>query len=216
MSLTTRFFSVVAIGSLLIWGAVIHGQTVFESVSTTPLAIILSPLMLIEQYHVLNPLWGIPVVIFVAYQTILTVTVYLHRSEAHSSVQLHWILKHYFRFVKWFTTTMSDLEWVVRHRIHHAFTDVLGDPHSPRLLGVGKILFDGVSPYMAHEITPEHIEVYGKGVVDDRLERNVYDNTRTRVFGIQVRHLGIVGCTFSALNCLAWRNHVAIRFLKRY
>jgi fatty-acid desaturase len=48
--------------------------------------------------------------------TIVAVTVYLHRYSAHRSLELHPVLKHFFRFWLWLTTGMLTKEWTAVHR----------------------------------------------------------------------------------------------------
>ena len=79
--------------------------------------------------------------------TILAVTVFLHRSQAHKSVELHPILAHFFRFWLWLTTGMVTKQWVAIHRKHHRFTDESGDPHSPKVYGLMRVLFKGAFLY---------------------------------------------------------------------
>ena len=80
------------------------------------------------------PWWGYIVVLMVLTQfTIFSVTLYLHRCQAHRAVELHPIVSHFFRFWLWLTTGMVTAEWVAIHRKHHSSTDVDGDPHSPQL-----------------------------------------------------------------------------------
>ena len=43
--------------------------------------------------------------------TIFSVTLYLHRSQAHRAVDFHPVLAHFFRFWTWLTTSMITREW---------------------------------------------------------------------------------------------------------
>ncbi|MBI4996509.1 MAG: acyl-CoA desaturase, partial [Rhodocyclales bacterium] len=52
--------------------------------------------------------------------TIVAVTIYLHRHQAHRSLDLHPAVAHCFRFWLWLTTGMQTGEWVAVHRKHHA------------------------------------------------------------------------------------------------
>ena len=42
--------------------------------------------------------------------TIFSVTLYLHRSQAHRGVDFHPVLNHFFRFWTWLTTSMITRE----------------------------------------------------------------------------------------------------------
>ncbi|HEX5420269.1 MAG TPA: fatty acid desaturase [Gammaproteobacteria bacterium] len=106
--------------------------------------------------------------------TMIGVTLYFHRDQAHRSVDLHPALRHFFRFWLWLNTGAPTKEWVAVHRKHHAFCEREGDPHSPRLFGLKKVLLEGAELYRAEAKHPETLEKYGKGTPDDWLERKVY------------------------------------------
>ncbi len=119
--------------------------------------------------------WGYVAVALVwVHITMIGVTLYFHRDQAHRSVDLHPAVRHFFRFWLWMNTGAPTKEWVAVHRKHHAFCEREGDPHSPRLFGLKKVLFEGAELYRAEARNPETLEKYGKGTPDDWLERNVY------------------------------------------
>jgi stearoyl-CoA desaturase (delta-9 desaturase) len=123
--------------------------------------------------------WQYVLVTFVLVQiTMMAVTLYLHRDAAHRSVDLHPALRHFFRFWCWFTSGMLTPEWVAVHRKHHAFSDQPGDPHSPVLVGIRKILLEGAEVYRESARDPEVVAKYGRGTPTDWLERNVYSKHR--------------------------------------
>lgn len=76
-----------------------------------------------------------------------SVTIFLHRHQAHSALELHPIASHFFRLWLWLTTGMNTKEWVAVHRKHHATTETEYDPHSPVFRGIWKVLFGGVFLY---------------------------------------------------------------------
>ncbi|MEW8511718.1 MAG: fatty acid desaturase [Candidatus Thiodiazotropha sp.] len=106
--------------------------------------------------------------------TIVSVTVYLHRHQAHRALDLHPLLSHFFRFWLWLTTGMVTPEWVAIHRKHHAKCETESDPHSPQTRGLGKVLWQGAELYQEEAGNPETLERYGKGTPDDWLERKLY------------------------------------------
>jgi fatty-acid desaturase len=75
--------------------------------------------------------------------TIVSVTVYLHRHQAHRALGLHPMASHFFRFWLWLTTGQVTREWAAIHRKHHAKCEQAEDPHSPHVYGIRKVLFDG-------------------------------------------------------------------------
>jgi stearoyl-CoA desaturase (delta-9 desaturase) len=150
----------------------------------------LSPYGLIEL-----PLWGYALVTFVTIQTMfLGVTLYLHRDQSHGGLILHPALRHLFRFWLWFSSGAVTREWVAVHRKHHAHADQPGDPHSPVIFGLRRVLFEGFELYREAGRDPETLRNYGRGTPDDWLERNVY--TRHANFGITlfvIAHLVLFG-----------------------
>ena len=120
--------------------------------------------------------WTLLIVSFVicAQLTILSVTLYLHRSQAHRGVDFHPALAHFFRFWTWLTTAMVTKEWVAIHRKHHARCETEEDPHSPLIHGIGKVAVHGVVLYQQACKDRAMIDKYGLGCPDDWIERNVY------------------------------------------
>ncbi|MGO9853338.1 MAG: fatty acid desaturase [Steroidobacteraceae bacterium] len=130
----------------------------------------LSPYGLIEL-----PLWGYVAVTFITIQTMfLGVTLYLHRDQSHGGLILHPLLRQVFRFWLWFSSGAVTREWVAVHRKHHAYADREGDPHSPLVFGLSRVLFEGFELYRAAGRDPETLRNYGRGTPDDWLERHVY------------------------------------------
>ncbi|MDB5803174.1 MAG: acyl-CoA desaturase [Betaproteobacteria bacterium] len=106
--------------------------------------------------------------------TIIGVTVYLHRHQAHRALELHAIPSHFFRLWLWMTTGMVTKEWAAIHRKHHAKCETIEDPHSPQIHGINKVLWTGVVLYVKESRVKETMERYGHGTPDDWMERNVY------------------------------------------
>ena len=116
--------------------------------------------------------------------TIASVTIYLHRCQAHRALDLHPIVSHFFRFWLWLTTGMLTKEWVAVHRKHHSKCETKDDPHSPIILGIGKVLREGAELYDSATQNLETINKYGFGTPNDWLENNLY--TPWRNWGIVV------------------------------
>jgi stearoyl-CoA desaturase (delta-9 desaturase) len=106
--------------------------------------------------------------------TIVCVTLFLHRGQAHRGIIFHPLLSHFMRLWLWLTTGMNTKAWVAIHRKHHRSTDVEGDPHSPHVFGIWRVVFGGAFLYNASSKDRAMIESYGVGTPDDWLERRVY------------------------------------------
>ncbi len=121
------------------------------------------------------PWWGVAAIALVlTHITIASVTIFLHRHQAHHALALHPVASHFFRFWLWLTTGMVTKEWAAIHRKHHAKCDTPEDPHSPQVLGISRVLWGGVFLYVKEAHRPETIERYGHGTPDDWLEHNLY------------------------------------------
>jgi stearoyl-CoA desaturase (Delta-9 desaturase) len=122
------------------------------------------------------PWWGYVVWTLVwAHITLMAITLYFHREQAHRSVDLHPALRHFFRFWLWISTGAPTKQWVAVHRKHHALCEREGDPHSPVIFGLKRVVLEGAELYMDEARKPETLEKYGKGTPDDWLERNLYN-----------------------------------------
>jgi stearoyl-CoA desaturase (delta-9 desaturase) len=121
------------------------------------------------------PIWGyIAVTLVATHITIAAVTIYLHRAMAHRALELHPVVSHFFRLWLWLTTGQVTRQWIAVHRKHHAKVETEGDPHSPQVYGIGKLLLQGTELYRMAVRDEETLERYGHGAPDDWLERSVY------------------------------------------
>lgn len=105
--------------------------------------------------------------------TIMCVTLYLHRSQSHRSVEFHPLISHPMRLWLWLTTGMNTREWVAVHRKHHQAADTEADPHSPKIHGLLKVLFGGAFLYVKAKQDTEVIKL-GIGTPNDWIERKLY------------------------------------------
>lgn len=106
--------------------------------------------------------------------TIVSVTLFLHRGQAHRGIEFHPALSHFMRLWLWLTTGMVTKEWVAIHRKHHRYSDGPGDPHSPIVFGIWRVLFSGVLLYSEASKDEKMVNQYGVGTPDDWLEKNIY------------------------------------------
>lgn len=121
------------------------------------------------------PWWGyIVATLALTHITIASVTIFLHRHQAHRALDLGPVPSHFFRFWLWLTTGMVTKEWAAIHRKHHAKVETVADPHSPQIYGINRVLWTGVLLYVKEAHNPETLERYGRGTPDDWLERRIY------------------------------------------
>src|ERR1700733_14395181 len=138
--------------------------------------------------------------------TIIGVTVYLHRCQAHRALELHPIASHFFRFWLWMTTGMLTGQWAAIHRKHHAKCETEEDPHSPQTRGIWKVLLEGAELYRTEAKNEETMRKFSHGTPNDWMERNVY--TKYPILGVSlmmvlnVALFGLVGLTVWAVQMI--------------
>ena len=152
------------------------------------------------------PWWGYVVVaLALTHVTIVSVTVFLHRHQAHRALELHALPSHFFRFWLWLTTGMVTREWVAIHRKHHAKCETVEDPHSPQTRGLRKVLWEGAELYRAEAKNVETLQRHGHGTPYDWLERKVY---RHSILGVAIM-LVIDLVAFGPLGLTIWAVQMA-------
>jgi stearoyl-CoA desaturase (delta-9 desaturase) len=154
------------------------------------------------------PWWGYVVVtLALTHTTIASVTIFLHRHQAHRALNLHAVPSHFFRFWLWLTTSIVTKEWVAIHRKHHAKCETAEDPHSPVILGIKKVLLEGAALYRKEAQNLETLDKYGHGTPNDWLENNLYSKRSelgiTLMLIINVLLFGPLGLTIWAVQ-MAW------------
>ena len=154
------------------------------------------------------PVWGyFLLAACMIHLTIVSVTLYLHRTATHRGLDMHPVVSHVMRMWLWLSTGMLTKEWVAVHRKHHAHCETEQDPHSPKVKGLRRVVLEGAELYREEAKNPETLEKYGRGTPDDWMERNVY--SRHGKLGVaillvaDVVLLGIPGLTVWALQMIA-------------
>ena len=138
--------------------------------------------------------------------TIASVTIYLHRHQAHRAMDLHALPSHFFRLWLWLGTGQVTKEWVSIHRKHHAKCETEDDPHSPVIKGLSTVLRTGAELYRAEAQNPETLRIYGKNCPEDWIERNVY--SRYPLLGVAIMGVidlllfGTIGITIWAIQMM--------------
>ncbi|AJY67008.1 DesA family fatty acid desaturase [Burkholderia glumae] len=152
--------------------------------------------------------WQIVLFTLVAtHVTIISVTIYLHRCQAHRALDLHPAVSHFFRLWLWMSTGMLTGQWAAIHRKHHAKCETEEDPHSPQTRGLWKVLLEGAELYRAEAKNEETMRKFSHGTPNDWIERNVY--SKYTILGvslmmvIDVALFGIVGLSVWAVQ-MVW------------
>jgi stearoyl-CoA desaturase (delta-9 desaturase) len=153
------------------------------------------------------PWWGyVLVALALTHVTIASVTIYLHRSQAHRGLDLHPIVSHFFRLWLWLTTGMVTKEWVAIHRKHHAKVETEDDPHSPQTRGIRKVLLEGAELYRMEAKNEATLAHFGHGAPDDWIERKLYTPYSWQGVGVMLLIdlvlFGPIGATIWAVQML--------------
>jgi stearoyl-CoA desaturase (Delta-9 desaturase) len=159
-----------------------------------------------------NGLWNLSwwqivlYVLVVTHLTIASVTIFLHRSQAHRALDLHPIPAHFFRFWLWLTTGMVTKEWVAIHRKHHAKCETADDPHSPQTRGIDTVLWRGAELYRAEAKNQETLAKFGHGTPGDWIERNLYTRFSWQGVGLMLilnlALFGVIGLSIWAVQMM--------------
>ena len=153
------------------------------------------------------PWWGyVLVALILTHITIAAVTIFLHRHQAHRALDLHPLVSYFFRFWLWLTTGMITKEWVAIHRKHHAKVETEHDPHSPQIMGINKVMLEGVELYKKEAKNIETLMGYGHETPDDWLERKLFSHNNyglTLMFIVDFVLFGFIGITIWAIQ-MAW------------
>ena len=139
--------------------------------------------------------------LIVTHITIVCVTLFLHRGQAHRGIEFHPILSHFMRFWLWLTTGMVTRQWVAIHRKHHRYSDQEGDPHSPHVFGIWCVLTQGALLYSRAAKDSVMVAQYGQGTPVDWIEEKVY--TKYNFLGILIM-LWIDLQLFGGIGLVVW------------
>jgi stearoyl-CoA desaturase (Delta-9 desaturase) len=143
----------------------------------------------------------------IALFTIASVTIFLHRAQAHRALDLHPLPSHFFRLWLWLTTGQETKQWVAVHRKHHARCETDEDPHSPQTHGIRTVLLRGTELYRKEARNVETQEKFGHGTPSDWIERNLYTRYSWQGVGVMLAVdlmlFGAIGATVWAIQ-MAW------------
>ena len=117
-------------------------------------------------------------------------TIFLHRTLSHRAITMSPGLVFVCRVLTWISTGIRPRQWVAVHRRHHAFTDVDGDPHSPKLEGFTQVQVGNVVLYRRAARDGVTVDKYAKDLPPDRWDRVLFDHA---LLGLAI---GIAGLYF--------------------
>src|SRR3970040_591115 len=119
-------------------------------------------------------LWALAAAFALAQISTFCTTIYLHRAMTHTGLKLHPVVGFLMHLELWLATGIVPREWAAVHRKHHQFSDVEGDPHSPYIEGLWKVLFLNVVLYKREIRNPETLSRYTPNWKNDLIDRIPY------------------------------------------
>ena len=152
----------------------------------------------------------------------LGVTVGFHRLLTHRAFRTNRVIRAALAMLGSAAIEGPVISWVADHRKHHAFTDQLGDPHSPHLSGAGLIgaikgLWHAHVGWLFESVGTAERERFAADLIKDRVLRVI-----DKLFGLWVIvsfaipfAIGwLIGGGFgSALTCVLWGGFVRVFLL---
>lgn len=106
--------------------------------------------------------------------SVFATSIYLHRCLTHRALSLHPLASFPLRLQLWLATGLVAREWVAVHRKHHRFPDMEGDPHSPVLKGLSRVLLMNALYYFREARDQKMLARYAPDVGNDWLDRHVF------------------------------------------
>lgn len=116
-------------------------------------------------------LWCLCIAFCIAQISTFATTIYLHRGVTHQALRLHPVVGFFMHLALALGTGIVPREWAAVHRKHHRFSDQEGDPHSPYIEGLWKVLFLNVVMYRKEIRNPETIRTFTPHWKDDLIDK---------------------------------------------
>ena len=92
-------------------------------------------------------LWMAAITLAILQVSVFFTTIYLHRAKTHRGLELNPVVGLLMHLELTLFTGVIPRQWVAVHRKHHHFSDEVGDPHSPYIYGLWKVLFGNYFMY---------------------------------------------------------------------
>jgi len=119
----------------------------------------------------MNFFWMAVITFAIVQVSVFTTTIYLHRYITHRGLEMHPALALFLHFELMIFTGIIPREWAAVHRKHHHFSDEVGDPHSPRVLGLWTVLFGNYFLYKKEADNQATIRKYTPDYRPDAIDR---------------------------------------------
>ena len=122
------------------------------------------------------------VAMFLSQVAVFATTIHLHRGAAHTGLALDPRVAWWCNVILWITTGQRRRQWVAVHRKHHTFTDKVGDPHSPRVLGFWNVQLGNVYYYIRATQEKDILDKYAPDIEEDWWDRWFFNRGKLGLF----------------------------------
>ncbi len=127
-------------------------------------------------------------------------SIYLHRCLTHRALRLHPLVAFPLRLHLWLATGIVAKQWVAVHRKHHRFADKEGDPHSPLLKGLWRILLGNVYYYAREACDRQTVNRFAPDVGRDWLDRYFFSHPLAGMTGGVLVFVFLLGPLWGAVS----------------
>src|SRR5689334_3226918 len=116
-------------------------------------------------------LWIAIITLVIMQTSVMFTTIFLHRYKTHKGLELHPIVGFLMHLELTLFTGVVPREWAAVHRKHHHFSDREGDPHSPKVYGLWRVLLGNYFYYKRETKSVATIEKYTPDYRADMVDR---------------------------------------------
>lgn len=153
-------------------------------------------------------LWMCAITLGILQMSVFFTTIYLHRSLTHRGLELHPAVAFLMHLHLAVFAGIVPRQWVAVHRKHHQFSDKAGDPHSPYLFGLWRVLFGNYFYYRKEAGSAETVRKYTPDYTSDPIDRIPHAS-----YGVLVG-LGVFIAMFGWVwGAIAWGVHAILYVL---
>ena len=158
----------------------------------------------------MNYVWMAVITCVILQMSVFATTMYLHRSVTHKGVEYNPIVAFLMHLQLMVFSGIAPREWAAVHRKHHHHSDEEGDPHSPRIFGVWKVLFCNYFLYQKEASNAETIAKYTPDYKPDILDKLP---RRVQGYGVLLGLMIFVLMFGWAWGLAAWAFHIGAYIL---
>ncbi len=158
----------------------------------------------------MNFFWMAAITFVILQMSVFATTIYLHRTITHRGIEMHPAVRFLMHLELMLFTGIIPREWAAVHRKHHHHSDEVGDPHSPRVLGMWTVLFGNYFLYKKETRNRTTIAKYTPDYRPDPLDHLPLIVQNYAIFGGLAIFMLMFGWVWGAV---AWGAHIVLYIL---